>query len=192
MCFLPFPGPSSSGDQVLGKCTVPGGPCILITSPVLATCFHRCAGRAPPQVCHVSPLGSWSQATSPLADVSCTGSQEDVVSNWEPAHILVKDAGLWGWDWSSPLPSSSGCHTPTSLSLMAGSGLYAADQLSFGIHSILCSVTRLWIRAFHGKVFFFFPLSLWWSLSLGCYLMLAPSDCPQGIQAQSLPWGLIL
>ena len=31
-----------------------------------------------------------------------------------------------------------------------------------------------------------FP-SLWLSHSLGCYLTLAPSDCPQGIQAQSLP-----
>ena len=78
MRFVPFPGPSSSGDQVLGKCTVPGGPCILIASPVLAACSHGCAGRAPPQVCHVSPLGSWSQAASPLADVNCPGSQEDV------------------------------------------------------------------------------------------------------------------
>ena len=28
-----FPVLSSSGDRVLGECTVPGGPCILITSP---------------------------------------------------------------------------------------------------------------------------------------------------------------
>ena len=35
--------------------------------------------------------------------------------------------------------------------------------------------------------FFFFFLSLWLSHSLGCYLMLAPSDCPLGIQAWSLP-----
>ena len=31
--FAPFPGLICSGDQVLGECTVPGGPCILITSP---------------------------------------------------------------------------------------------------------------------------------------------------------------
>ena len=31
--FVPFPGLISSGDQVLGECTVSGGPCILITSP---------------------------------------------------------------------------------------------------------------------------------------------------------------
>ena len=33
MHFVPFPGLSSSGDQVLGECTVPGEPCVLITSP---------------------------------------------------------------------------------------------------------------------------------------------------------------
>ena len=27
-----------------------------------------------------------------LVDVNCLGSQEDVVSNWEPAHSSVKDA----------------------------------------------------------------------------------------------------
>ena len=30
--FVPFPAPSSSGDQLLGECTVPGGLCVLITS----------------------------------------------------------------------------------------------------------------------------------------------------------------
>ena len=28
VCFAPFPGPSHSGDWVLGKCTVPGGLCV--------------------------------------------------------------------------------------------------------------------------------------------------------------------
>ena len=42
------------------------------------------------------------------------------------------------------------------------------------------------LRAFHKKVLslslsLFF--SLWLAHSLGCYLMLATSDCPQGIQA---------
>ena len=58
MRFAPFPGPSSSGDQVLGECTVQGGLCILITFLVLATWFPSCTMRAPFQVCHVSPLGS--------------------------------------------------------------------------------------------------------------------------------------
>ena len=42
------------------------------------------------QVCSVSPLGA-DQAVTLLADVSHPGSQEDVVSNWDPAHSLVED-----------------------------------------------------------------------------------------------------
>ena len=56
--FVPFPGPSSSGNQMLGECTVPGGQCVLITSWVPATQLPGCTARAPSQVCHVSPLGS--------------------------------------------------------------------------------------------------------------------------------------
>ena len=37
MRFVSFPGLSSSGNQVFGEHTVPGVPCILITSPVPAT-----------------------------------------------------------------------------------------------------------------------------------------------------------
>ena len=38
------------------------------------------------------PLGSCSLAATLLADVNHPGSQEDLVSNWEPAHSLVEDA----------------------------------------------------------------------------------------------------
>ena len=44
------------------------------------------------------------------------------------------------------------------------------------------------LELFAGKFslpFYFFPL--WLSHGLGCYLTLAPSECSQGIQAQSLP-----
>ena len=70
MCFMPFPGLSSSGNQVLGEHTLPGWPCILITSLVPATWFPGCAMRAPSQVCHMSPLESWSQAVILLVDVN--------------------------------------------------------------------------------------------------------------------------
>ena len=70
----------------------PGGPCILIISLVPAAWFSRCAVRAPSQVCHLSPLGSWFQAVTLLVDVNHSRSQEDVVSIWEPAHSLVEDA----------------------------------------------------------------------------------------------------
>ena len=92
MRFVPFPGLRSSGGQVLGECTVPGGPFVLITSPVLAVQFPGCAARPLSQVCHVSPSQSGSQAATLLADVNHPGSQEDVVSSWEPAHSLVEDA----------------------------------------------------------------------------------------------------
>ena len=55
LSFVPFPGLSSSDDQVLGEHTVPGGPCVLVTSPVLAPWFPRCNAREPSQVCHMSP-----------------------------------------------------------------------------------------------------------------------------------------
>ena len=58
LCFLPFLGPSNSGDQVLGECTVPDVLCVLITSLVPATRFPWCTTRVPSQVCHVSPWGA--------------------------------------------------------------------------------------------------------------------------------------
>ena len=48
----------------------------------------------------------------------------------------------------------------------------------------LCLTLELFVGKFSLSLF---PLSLWLSHSLGCYLTLAPSDCPQDIQAQSLP-----
>ena len=44
------------------------------------------------QVCHTSPLESWSQAATLLEDVNHPGSQENMVSSWEPAHSSVEDA----------------------------------------------------------------------------------------------------
>ena len=85
---------------MLGKRTVPVGPCVLITSQVLATMFPGCALRAPSQVCHVSPLGIRSLAVTLLADVNRPGSQEDMISSLEPGHSLMEDASLWGQDWA--------------------------------------------------------------------------------------------
>ena len=52
---------------------------------------------------------------------------------------------LWGREWGSPLPSGSGCpHLPLCLWQGGGGwggGLYAAGPLSFGVRSILCSVS---------------------------------------------------
>ena len=63
-------------------------------------------------------------------------------------------------------------------------GWSAASYLSSGICSILCSVSRPGCGGVLSLSFF----SLWLSHSLGCYLTLALSDCPQGIQAWSPPY----
>ena len=44
--FCALPRSEHSGDQVLGKHTVPGGLCILVTSPLLAFQFPGCATTA--------------------------------------------------------------------------------------------------------------------------------------------------
>ena len=63
----------------------------------------------------VSPLGSWSLAATFLVDVNCPGSQEDLVSNWEPARSLVENAisgteiaPCWLWLPPACLSASSG------------------------------------------------------------------------------------
>ena len=70
-------------------------------------------------------------------DVNRPGSQEDLVSNWEPAHSLVEDA-VSGAEFA-PLPSGSGCYP---LASSWGRGWSAASWLSSGDQSVLCSVSR--------------------------------------------------
>ena len=150
---------------------------VLITSPVPATQFPGCAARAPSQVCPVSPLGSWSLAATLLADINRPGSQEDLVSNWEPAHNLVEDA-ISGAKIAPCLPALAVTSLPLCL---WWENRPVRRQLA---SSILCSVrVLLWESSL--SLSFFFSLRL--SYNLGCYLTLNPSDSPQGIQAQSLP-----
>ena len=54
--FAPIPGPSGSGDQVLGALSQLKA--VAYPSPILATRFSECTTGAPSQVCHVSLL--WS------------------------------------------------------------------------------------------------------------------------------------
>ena len=56
--FLPFPGPSISGDQVLGKRCLPRWGVCLITSLVPATWFPGWQRVHPSPVCPMSLLGS--------------------------------------------------------------------------------------------------------------------------------------
>ena len=131
MNFVHFPGLSSSSDQVLIQHTVPGGPYVLIASPVPAAQFPRCTMRALSQVCWESPLGSWSQAMTLLKDVNRPRSQEDMVSHWEPTHSLVEDVSLQGQDCSSSLLSGHVCCRHASLPLVEGEGACMQPASSF-------------------------------------------------------------
>ena len=161
----------------------------LITAPVPATPFPGCSIRAPSQACRVSPLGAWSQAATLLVDVNCPGSQEDLVSNWKPAHSLVEDA-VSGAEIAACLPALAVTCLP--VCLWQGDGPVFSQLALLWYLFNLCPVSRpgcalgwsfSWENSLSPSLFF----SFWLSYSLGCYLTLAPSDCPQGIQAWSLP-----
>ena len=89
---MPFPGPSSSGDQVLGENTLSrwGGASYHLPHPSRSVSWV-CSGSAISGVLCVSSVELISRVTV-LGDVNHPGSQEDLVSNWEPACSLVEDA----------------------------------------------------------------------------------------------------
>ena len=103
---------------MLGELTVSDVWCILSPSHSQLLSFLG-VPQEPSQVCCVSPLGSSSQAMTLLADVNHPGSQEDLVSNWEPAHNLVEDA-ISGSKISPPLLALAVARLP--LSLQQGDG----------------------------------------------------------------------
>ena len=129
--FVPLPGPSSLGSQILGRRTVPSGPRVLLTfrvptprfpgalwerRPRCAVCLLWGAGlRLRPCVlltfrvpapwfpgalrerrlrCTMCLLWGAGLRLRPSWWMSTIQEPEDLVSNWEPAHSLVEDAGL--------------------------------------------------------------------------------------------------
>ena len=112
-----------------------------------------------------------------LADVHHPGSQEDLVSNWEPTHSLVKDA-ISGAEIAPCFLALAVARLP--LCLWRGDGPVRSQLalLWYSLNSLFCEQGRLCLRLelFMGKFslslslsLFFFPL--WSSHSLGCYLM---------------------
>ena len=103
-------------------------------------------------------------------------SRKSLVRSWKPVCSLVGGAisGAEFVPFPSPVPRSSG-------------GEWAGPKQLYLLwdHSALRSGNQ-WVvpkfRAFPNLI-----LSLLLSHSLSCYLTLAPSDCPQSIQARSLP-----
>ena len=116
VCFVPFSGPSSQSDRVLGECTVPGGPCVLCTSLVPASQCPRCAFRAVSGV----PCVSSGELTS-----GCDTPDRCQLSRipgrcgyqWGACSWFGGRCSLWGQDCSSPLPCGSGYCTTASLPL---------------------------------------------------------------------------
>ena len=97
-----------------------------------------------------------------LVDVNHPGSQEDMVSNWEPAHILLEDAVSGAK--IAPCPPTLAV-TPLPLCLQRVEELVRSQLavLWYSLNPLFCEQARLHITAFHGKVlsffFFFFFLS---------------------------------
>ena len=167
--FCALRSPSSSGERVLVKRTVPGGPCILLTCPVPAALFPRCAGRAQSQVCVCLLWGAdlrlwhcWQIPTAqgPRKVRLATGSLLRVW--WK-----IRSLGL-------RLQQILAFHLWLLLACLSNSkdrGPYmqaACSPLVFAQSFVLwvCQESPCYSRAFHGTgLFFFFFLSLWWSHS---------------------------
>ena len=101
---------------------------------------------------------------------------------------------FWGWSWISQF--GEGCQSlgprlqhllafwlwllHACLSASGGGEGQVCSQLGllwYSLSPLFCEETRLRVNICHGKALFF---PLWQSHSLGCYLTLAPSDCPSG------------
>ena len=96
--------------------------------------------------------------TTLLADVNHPGSQEDVVSNWEPAHSLVEDA-VSGPEVFSRLLSLAITHLPLYYIWQGdGPGHSQLAFLWYLLNPLFCEPARLCLRLelFVGK----FSLSL--------------------------------
>ena len=122
-----------------------------------------------------------------LADVNHPGSQEDLVSNWEPAHSLVEDAGS-GTEIAPRLPVLTAARLPVCLQRGDGPVRSRLALLWYSLSPLFCEQARqcLTLELFE-RNFSLFCISLWLSHSLCCDVTLAPSDGLQGVQAWSLP-----
>ena len=151
---MPFPGPSSSGDQVLGEQTLPGGQCS----------YHLPGpSRSVSWVCSDSVIsGVLCVSSGELMDVSCPGSQEGLVSNWEPAHSLVEDA-ISGAEIAPCLLALAVASLPLYLWWGNGPARSWLTLLWYSLHPLFSEQARLCLRLklFLGKfsLFLFFSLS---------------------------------
>ena len=98
-----------------------------------------------------------------LVDVNSPGSQEDMVSNWEPVHSLVEDVISGAEIAAAPcLPALAVTHLPLCLRGQ-WEGVPVCSWLAllwYSLNLLFCEWARLDIRAFHGKVLFFPSLAI--------------------------------
>ena len=105
------------------------------------------------QVCHKSTISdvlcissvSSSQAAALLDDVNHPGSQEDSVSNWEPAHSLAEDA-VSGVEIATCLPALAVAHLPLCLWLGEGPLHSRMAFLWHWLNPLFCEWARLHLR----------------------------------------------
>ena len=86
-------------------------------------------------------------AVALLANVSCPGSQEDLVSNWEPAHSLVEDA-ISGAEIASGLLALAVARLPLCLQWVEGPVHSQLALLWYLLNPLFCEWARLCLRAF--------------------------------------------
>ena len=96
-----------------------------------------------------------------LVDVNCPGSQEVLVSNWEPAHSLVEVA-ISGVEIASHLLALAVARLPLCFQWVEGPVHSQLVLLWYSLNPLFCEWARLCLRAFRGEVL---SLSLF-SLSL--------------------------
>ena len=150
---MTFSGPSISGEQLFGECTVPGR---LHPNHLPSAICSISQVRHKNMVSSVSPLESWYQGVTHLAEVKHPGFQKDVFSNWEPATSLVEDAGFWEprleeplafWLWLLACLSDCSGEEPVCSPL---------TLLWYLLNSSFYEWARLQVRAFHGKLLLLF------------------------------------
>ena len=169
--FCAFPGPSSSGSQELDGRPLPGAMCFVL-SAVPASVSLRASRVHAPCVCS-GQLASSRDPSSRSRPSRISGSL------WEPENRLGaclqfgRECRLWGRVCPFPLPPAS----------CLRQGWAGPPPASSSLGSISPFVLQTASSVF-GPVNF---LSLLLSHSLSCCLTLAPSDCPQGVGAPSVP-----
>ena len=93
LCFVPFPGPSSSSDQVFGEHSLPQLEGASYHPPHPSHQFSGCTTDPDPQVCCVSLLGSYS-VLRPSQWMSTVQNPKKSWLAMKPDCSLVEDAYL--------------------------------------------------------------------------------------------------